>query len=119
VADGDARAIAWARKAYSSEASRGRYTFTPVGSEPPTGYHSGEYDLVYAGEAFARMGQALQHRWLCELRRVARCEAIVVVAALDGGGPCEKYLPVIERIDGRGEGLASLIVCQKPRSLVL
>ena len=62
--DVDGGAIAWAAR------HRPELSWAISGSEPPLPFASESFDLVYSISVFSHLDEALQDRWLGELRRI-------------------------------------------------
>jgi SAM-dependent methyltransferase len=62
--DVDPGAIAWA------ERHRPELSWAVSGSEPPLDYPDERFDLIYSISVFSHLDEALQDRWLAELRRI-------------------------------------------------
>lgn len=65
--DIDAEAIGWAREHLTQVGS-----FSVNSFEPPLGFPSGSFDLVYSISLFTHLDEALQDRWLAEIGRVLK-----------------------------------------------
>jgi hypothetical protein len=84
----------------------------------PLPFHSGLYDLAYAGDGFALLAAAEALRLLFELRRVCRAEAIVLVACGPHDPLCARAFTVLGRIPGP-RGCPDRVVGQRPREPVI
>ncbi len=62
--DVDGAAIVWAAR------HRPEFGWAASGSEPPLPFASESFDLVYSISVFSHLDEALQDRWLGELRRI-------------------------------------------------
>lgn len=54
--------------------------FTTNGPLPPTGFGDGTFDLIVGTSVFTHLDEAYQHRWLAELARIAKHDAILLLS---------------------------------------
>ena len=78
--DIDGEAISWCLASYPHEVRRSRFAFARNADLPPLPFRSDSFDLIYAISVFTHLPEGLQLRWLAELRRVARPDALVVLS---------------------------------------
>jgi SAM-dependent methyltransferase len=80
ASDSDGEAVSWCLENYAEEVRRGRYTFVRHGAIPPAPLKSDYFDLIYATSVFTRLPEDLEHRWLAELRRIAKPDGLLVLS---------------------------------------
>lgn len=71
--DIDPEPIAWGRQHMPG------ITWSSNGFTPPLPYPDASFDLIYAISVFSHLDETFQNAWLCELERVARPGAIVIL----------------------------------------
>jgi len=94
--DFSAEAASWCAANYPTEVRRGRFIFVAADGRPPAKLCPDYFDVVYAASAFTRLPEDQQHRWLAELRRVAKPEGLLVIAA-QGDAAARRQLSAEDR----------------------
>ena len=89
--DSNARAIRWCERNLDFA------DFLVNGLEPPLPYADGSFDLIYAFSVFKHLNDALQGRWMDELRRALAPGGLLVVTV--HGDKCAEGLNLGERAD--------------------
>lgn len=88
-ADVDGDAIEWCQR----HLDRGKFTKTQ--RKPPLPYPDEYFDLVYSFSVFTHLDEEMQDRWLAELKRVTRCDGLLLFTV--HGIQAARVLDEIER----------------------
>jgi SAM-dependent methyltransferase len=83
--DVDAAAIGWAAQHHAA------LRFAVSGYEPPLPFADGAFDLVYSISVLSHLDEALQDRWLAELRRVLRLAGGTALLSVHGPHAFEEF----------------------------
>jgi len=84
--DIDPDAIKWMQQTYPDSG------FTNIDPYPPTPYPDGYFDFIYGISVFTHLDEATQFKWLTELARISREDAIVAVSVHRGNDAMDSAL---------------------------
>lgn len=77
-------------------------TFTTNGPLPPTRFEDEAFDLIVATSVFTHLDEAYQNRWLAELARIAKPDAMLLLS-VHGRHAYEHLDPALQRqVEERG-----------------